>query len=202
MTILVLIVAFLVYKIISSAVSAKKEHDREKEIASIKREQELRKVEYQQQKIEYQRQYAEAKAWTQRQIALEKEQQRQAKEQQRVREAFEKEKKERAEAEAKIIKEQERQAAQLAKHEEMIAKLEYTISKAVKDIEDLTDELGKKYALLDIAQNQQMMAVPGSKADESAQKKILSYEKSIRTLENKINKAKFDKEQAERKISA
>ena len=184
MTILMLVALFLVYKIVSSAVLAKKEREQKRQIEAIKREQEQRRAEDARMKAEYQRQQAVAKEWKRRQIALEKEQIRQAKEQER------------------LAKEQAKQAEQLAKHEEQIAKLEYTITKAVKDIEDLTDELGKKYALLDIAQNQQMMAVPGSKADESAQKKILSYETSIRTLENKINKAKFDKEQAERKLSA
>jgi len=184
MTILFLIALFLIYKIISSAIAAKKEREQQRQIEAIKREQELRKAEDARMKAEYQRQQAADKEWKRRQIALEKEQIRQAKEQER------------------IAKEQAKQAEQLAKHEAQIEKLEYTINKAVKDIEDLTDELGKKYALLDIAQNQQMMAVPGSSADETAQKKILSYEKSIRTLENKINKAKFDKEQAEKKLSA
>ena len=184
MTILVLVAAFLIYKIISSAVSAKKEKDQRMQIERIKAEQARQKAEYQRQQMEYKKQQVAAKEWQRRQIAMEKEQIRQAKEQER------------------LAKEQAKQAEQLAKHEAQIAKLEYTVSKAVKDIEDLTDELGKKYALLDIAQNQQMIAVPGSKADESAQKKILSYEKSIRTLENKINKARFDKEQAERQLSA
>ena len=75
------------------------------------------------------------------------------------------------------------------------------ISKATSDIEHLTEQIGQFYALLDVLQNQQIMAVPGSKADITAQSKIITLQNKIHTAENRLEKAKFDKEQAERKIA-
>ena len=98
-------------------------------------------------------------------------------------------------------KELEKHEAMLKKHDEEIAKLNFKVEQATSDIEYFTEQISSLYALLDIAENQRMMAVPGSKADETAQKKIVSLNNRIRTAEKKLDKAKFDKEQAERKLA-
>ena len=111
-------------------------------------------------------------------------------------------------ARAKIEREQARQAKEIEKHEawlkkhdEEIAKLQFKVQQAETDIERLTDRISKLYARLDIAQNQQMMAVPGSKADDTAQSKIISLERQIDNAEKQLERAKFDKKQAERKLA-
>ena len=118
----------------------------------------------------------EAKLEVERMVAIEREQIRQA-------------------------KEIEKHEAWLRKHDEEIAKAKFMISKATSDIEHLTEQIGQFYALLDVLQNQQIMAVPGSKADITAQSKIITLQNKIHTAENRLEKAKFDKEQAERKIA-
>ena len=100
-----------------------------------------------------------------------------------------------------LEKEQTRLAAESQKHAEQIAKLEFKMEQAVGDIEHITEQLGDLYALLDVAENQRMMAVPGSKADISAQNKIISLKNRIRTAEKRLDKAKFDKAEAERKLA-
>lgn len=127
-------------------------------------------------KAEIARIKANAKAETARMVAIEREQMRQA-------------------------KEQAKQAAMLAKHEEEIEKLKFKVSQAEANIEYLTEQLGQYYALLDVLQNQQMSTVPGSKADATAQGKIITLQNKIHSAESRLEKAKFDKEQAERKIA-
>lgn len=112
-------------------------------------------------------------------------------------------------ARAKIEREQARQAKEIEKHEawlkkhdEEIAKLQYKVEKAEADIEHLTEQIGQYYAMLDILENQRAIAVPGSKADASAQSKIITMQNKIHTAETRLNKAKFDKEQAERKMAS
>lgn len=168
---------FCTVKIISAIISKANQKKRQAEIERIKAEQIRQQNELRKQKAYS---YEQAK----RQAEYEREQKRIKREQEALR------------------KEQEKQSEILRKHEDQIAKLNYKVEQAEKDIVGITEELGKMYALLDIAQNQQIMAVPGSRADESAQKKILSYEKAIRAAEKKLDKAKFDKEMAERKLSA
>ena len=116
--------------------------------------------------------------------AIEREQARQAKEQNKIR------------------KEQARQAELLRKHEEQISKLEYKMAEAKAVIESERDRIGKLYGLLDIAEAEHYAAVPGSKADEKAQRKIITLENQIERAEAKIRKAQFEHAQAQQKLSA
>lgn len=185
MNIILLVVAvWLICRIIRTIREGVRQQRQEKELARIRQEQAERAAEAARIREEWKRQQAAAKEWTRRQIQLEREQMRIAKEQERQ------------------AKEQARQAEQLAKHEEQIATMNYRISQAEADIKHLTEQIGQYYALLDIAENQQRTAIPGSKADTTAQSKIITLTNKIYKAESRLNKAKFDKAQAEQKLSA
>lgn len=98
--------------------------------------------------------------------------------------------------------EQQRQAEILRRHEEQIEKLRFQIEQATADITAEQTRLSQLFALLDIAEANQAAAEPGSKADEQAQRKIIALENQIHATEKRIEKAKFIKATAEKKLAA
>ena len=94
-----------------------------------------------------------------------------------------------------IRKVQERQ-------QEQIDKLQFQIEQLTADIENDRIRAGRLYALLDIAEANQAAAVPGSKADEAAQRKILTLENQIAAAERRIRAAQYKKQTAERQLAA
>lgn len=101
---------------------------------------------------------------------------------------------------ARQAKELERHEAMLLKHEEEIRKLKTQAKLARMDIKAENEKLGNLYALLDIAQQKQMDAHPGSKADEAAMRKVMSLQSQIRASGKRIAKAKDTLRNAERKL--
>ena len=170
------ILLWVVISAIKTSSAKRAEARQQAQMARVRAEQMRAKAEQQRIRDELKAQKTSAEAEIKRRIALEREQ-------------------------IRLAKEQQRQAEILKKHDEEIAKLTFKVEQATSDIEFITEQLSDLYALLDIAENQQMMAVPGSKADVSAQNKVISLKNRIRTAEKKLDKAKFDKEQAERKIA-
>ena len=121
----------------------------------------------------------------------------------------EEEYRERVRIQEQIIREQIRQArelerheAKLVAHEKRLADLEYRMTQAEADIEHWRETVGALYALLDLAQAEQAVAVPGSKADARAQKQIISLSNQIHAAESRLNKAEHIKKTAERELSA
>lgn len=126
---------------------------------------------------------------------LEREQRRQARdaEMERVRQAAEIE---------RIAKEQEKQAAQLAKHEEQMAKFEFRLSEAERTIEHykpLYDTLKRQYdeltAKVKYYESRNLMC-GGMKKD------LVKVGNQLFTIETKLRKAEFNRDEAERKLSA
>ena len=101
-----------------------------------------------------------------------------------------------------LAKEQERQAAQILKHGKRLADLEHRMEQAEADIEHWKAQLGALYALLDLAQAEQVAAAPGSKADARAQKQIITLGNQIHAAEARLNKAEHIKKTAEQELSA
>lgn len=81
-----------------------------------------------------------------------------------------------------------------------VDKLNYQIAKADFEIDHWNETANELYTLLDIAQLEQSGAVPGSKSDIKYQKQIISLKGKIHAAELKMGKAKFDREQAQRKL--
>ena len=167
-----LIFGGMIWGMIARSRSAKQRKAEERRAAQIARIN----AENAKRKAEIARIKANAKAETARMVAIEREQMRQA-------------------------KEQAKQAAMLAKHEEEIEKLKFRMARAESDIEHFTEQLGNLYALLDIEEMARSSAVPGSAEDAKHQRKIITLTNQIHTAETRLEKAKFNKEQAERKIA-
>lgn len=124
---------------------------------------------------ETKRQKAEAAAEYQRVVELEMEQVRQA-------------------------KELEKHEAWLRKHDEEIAKLQYKLSSAESDIEHWKVQIGNLYALLDVAQNELEQSIVGGKNQAKYQKQVITLGNQIHAAEQRLSKAEFERDNAQRKL--
>ena len=95
-----------------------------------------------------------------------------------------------------------KEAEQIRKHDEQIRKLQFQMAQAQADIEAERERISGLYALLDIAEANQAAAHPGSRADETAQRKIISLTAQIAASEKRIRKAEHTKATAEAKLAA
>ena len=103
--------------------------------------------------------------------------------------------------------ESKRQARQLDKHEAWLKKhdaeieaLQFKVGKAESDIAHWKEQIGNLYALLDIAQAEMNSALVGGKIQMKYQKQVISLNNQIHTAEQRLNKAQFEKDCAERKL--
>ena len=116
----------------------------------------------------------------------------------RIRWKQQRERNETATTDTKTIKaEQQRQAKELEKHEKQLAKHEAEIEKlkatakaAQFDYTAATEKINRLYALLDIAEQQQRDAHPGSKGDEKAMRKVSTLCGQLDAAEKKRELAK------------
>ena len=91
-------------------------------------------------------------------------------------------------------KEQERQAAEMEK-------MRHVLAQATADIDFLQDRTADLYAQLDYQLLLQAGTVPGSKQFEKYQSKIVTLKNQIHTAENKLNKAQWNRNTAQRKLA-
>lgn len=162
--------------VIKSAKAKQAERNRQAQIARINAENMKRKAEAQRMREEFKARQLEAKLEVERMVAIEREQMRQA-------------------------KEIEKHEAWLRKHDEEIAKLNFRISEAERTIAHFTplfETLKAQYdeLTLKIKFYEQRGLLTGG-----AKKELEKVSNKLYAVETKINKAKFDKEQAERKIA-
>lgn len=168
----------------SALARATKEAARQKEIERQRREQAARSAELARMAAEWKQRQAEAKIETARLIALEREQMRQAREQE------------------KLEKEQQRQAEVLAKHEERLMKLEQRMASAESEIAFNREQRERLFSLLDIEERERDAAIEGSATWQKHQKKVISLENQIHTVQKRIDKAHMDKAYCEKQIEA
>ena len=171
-------------KLISAASAARKERARQAEIERVRRAQERQRAEQQRIREEWKAAQAAERERVRQMVALEREQARQAKEQER------------------IAKEQERQAAQLAKHEEQLMKLNMRLSVAESEIAFNREQRERLWKLLEIEQLERDSAIPNSKTWQKHQRKVISLENQIHTVQKRIDKAHMDKAYCESKIAS
>ena len=74
---------------------------------------------------------------------------------------------------------QREQAEVIQQNTEQIQKLSFQIEQLTADIRAETNRLSKLYALLDVSLKAQADAVPGTPADEKAQRKIIALDNQI-----------------------
>lgn len=168
----------------SALVRASKEAKRQRELEKQRKEAAQRSAELARMTAEWKQRQAEAKIETQRLIALEREQIRQAKEQE------------------KLAKEQERQAEVLRKHEERLMKLEQRMATAESEIAFNREQRERLFSLLDIEERERDAAIEGSATWQKHQKKVISLENQIHTVQKRIDKAHMDKAYCEKQMEA
>lgn len=171
-------------KLISAASAAAKERARQAEIERIRREQERVKLEQARQREAWKAAQAAEIERVRQMVELEREQARQAKEQER------------------LAKEQERQAAQLAKHDEMIRKLEMRMATAESELAFNREQRDRLFKLLDIEERERDGAIPESATWQKHQRKVISLENQIHTVQKRIDKAHMDKAFCESKMAS
>lgn len=99
-------------------------------------------------------------------------------------------------------KEQERQASQLAKHEDMIRKLEMRMATAESELAFNREQRERLFKLLDIEERERDAAIEGSATWQKHHKQVISLEKQIHAVQKRIDKANMDKAYCESKLSA
>ena len=160
---------------VSALIRSSEAKKQAKRMAKIKAEQTRQKEEIRQQR-------EEAREWARQQVEMQREQIRLAKEQERQ------------------AREIEKHEAWLVKHDAEISALQFKVGKAESDIAHWKEQIGNLYALLDIAQAEMESALVGGKIQTKYQKQVISLNNQIHTAEQRLNKAQFDKDCAERKL--
>lgn len=102
----------------------------------------------------------------------------------------------------RISKAQEQIKKEQRKQAQSISRLSFRISQAEMDIATGMDRLSQLYALLDIAEAHQAAAMPGSVQDVRYQKQIVTLTAQIAATERRIEKARFDRSQAQEGLAA
>ena len=133
---------------------------------------------------------AEAKVAIMKQEAMWKEQERQAREQERQ-----------AKEQTRLAREQERQAAQLERHEEMLMKLDHRLASAESEIAFNREQRERIFSLLEIEYTERDACIKGSTAWQKHQKKVISLENQVHTVQKRIDKAQADKRFCESKLA-
>ena len=133
------------------------------------------KAEQTRQKEELRQQREEAREWARQQVEMQREQ-------------------------IRLAREVEKHEAWLVKHDAEIEALQFKMSKAESDIEHWKEQIGNLYALMDVAQNELEQSIVGGKNQTKYQKQVISLNNQIHTAEQRLNKAQFDRDCAERKM--
>ena len=169
-------------KLISAASAASKERARQAELARVRAAQERQRAEQQRIREEWKAAQAAERERVRQMVALEREQMRQAREQE------------------KLEKEQQRQAEILRKHEERLMKLEQRMATAESEIAFNREQRDRLFSLLDIEERERDACIEGSSTWQKHQKKVISLENQIHTVQKRIDKAHMDKSYCEKKL--
>ncbi len=186
-TVIIIALIWAVYKLLSAASRKAKADRAERERERIRQEQAAQRREIaemrERAKEETRRQIEAEKAriaWQKRQDAINRQAQ--------------------AERE-RLRKEQERQAKEQARLAEEQERMKHVLAQATADIGFLQDRTADLYAQLDYQLLLQAGTVPGSKSFEKCQSKIVTLKNQIHTAENKLSKAQWNRDTAQRKLA-
>lgn len=182
-TLLIIAALFCLYKLLSALSARRKEQTRQEQEAQ-------RQADAQRLREEWRRTQEEARLAIQRQEAMYREQERQRKEQERQ-----------AKEQVRLAKEQERQAAQLERHEEMLMKLDHRLASAESEIAFNREQRERIFSLLEIEEAERDACIKGSTAWQKHQKKVISLENQVHTVQKRIDKAQADKRFCESKLA-
>lgn len=102
----------------------------------------------------------------------------------------------------RIAKTQEQMKKEQRRQAQTVSKLSFRIAQAEADISAAQDRLTGLCAILDCIRDQQAGTVPGSPADIRLARQAVILESQIATTERKLEKAKFDRQQAQEGLAA
>ena len=193
-TLLIIAALFCVYKLITSAKAHREEQAREE--AEYRRQAEAARM-----RNEWRSVQAEAKVAIMKQEAMWKEQERLRKQAEREREELRKEQERQAKEQVRLAKEQERQAAQLERHEEMLMKLDHRLASAESEIAFNREQIERLFKLQEFELSARDACSYGSADWQKHEKKVISFENQIHTIQKRIDKAKADKRYCESKLA-
>lgn len=182
-TILIIAILFTVYKLFTSVKAHRAEQAREE--AEYRRQAEAQRM-----RNEWRNVQAEAKVAIMKQEAMWKEQERQRKEQERQ-----------AKEQVRLAREQERQAAQIERHEEMLMKLDHRLASAESEIAFNREQIERIFKLQEFEISARDACSYGSADWQKHEKKVISFENQIHTIQKRIDKAKADKRYCESKLA-
>jgi len=195
MTIILILAALFCLYLIAKGIS-----DRRKEAARQEAEN-RRQADNQRMREEWRRTQAEAKVAIMRQEAewkkAAKEREELFREQERVRKEQDRQRKE----QERQAKEQARQAAQLERHEEMLMKLDTRLAKAESEIAFNREQIERMFKLQKMAIEKRDACTYGSDEWQKHERKVISLENQIHTLQKRIDSAKADKRFCESKLA-
>ena len=179
----ILIFAALIWAVckLISAASRKAQADR------AERERERIREEQAAQREEMRLMRERAKAETRRQIEAEKARIAWQKRQDAINRQAQAERERLRKEQVRLAEEQER--------------MKHVLSQATADIDFLQDRTADLYAQLDYQLLLQAGTVPGSKQFEKYQSKIVTLKNQIHTAENKLSKAQWNRDTAQRKLA-
>lgn len=114
-----------------------------------------------------------------------------------------------AKAQARLEREQARQAAEqqrqaelLRKHEQRISQLEFKVSQAQDDIDNLTYRIEQAQEYSIYLERERDACVIGSKEYFKWQNKVMAQDDKIYRMTKQMNKAQFERDNAQRQIDA
>lgn len=153
---------------------------------------------------EWRREQAQYKANLLRVQALEKEQalaRKEREEARKERERLLKEQEKQRKEQERQAKEQERQAATLARHEEQLMKLDHRLASAESEIAFNREQIERLFKLQEMELTERDACTYGSSEWQKHERKVITLEGQIHTLQKRIDKAKADKRFCESKLA-
>ena len=188
--ILIFGILFCLYRIIQGL------KDREEQRRIIEAEKQ-READAARLREEWRREQAQYKANLLRIQTLEKEQALARKQ----REALLKEQEKQRREQERQKKEQERQAAVLERHEEQLMKLDHRLASAESEIAFNREQIERLFKLQEMELTERDACTYGSSEWQKHERKVITLEGQIHTLQKRIDKAKADKRFCESKLA-
>ena len=197
-------ILFCIYRIIQGL----KDREEQRRIIEAEKQREADaarlREEWRQEKARIAQEQAQYKANLLRVQALEKEQARQRKEQEyarKERERLTREQEKQRKEQERQAKEQERQAAVLERHEEQLMKLDHRLASAESEIAFNREQIERLFKLQEMELTERDACTYGSSEWQKHERKVITLEGQIHTLQKRIDKAKADKRFCESKLA-
>ena len=197
-------IAFCLYRIIQGLKDRQEqrqrveaEKQREADAARLREEWRREQAQYKANLLRVQALEKEQALARKQREALLKEQDRQRREQERVRREQDRQRRE----QERQAKEQERQAATLARHEEQLMKLDHRLASAESEIAFNREQIERLFKLQEMELTERDACTYGSSEWQKHERKVITLEGQIHTLQKRIDKAKADKRFCESKLA-